>query len=175
MTPFLWAMTKTRHLEGGETNDPDDPGGYTAAGGVSLRFLKSIGEDIDHDGDVDEDDVKLLSKDPDKVILLYHKHFWLPNRLEEVPSELLSSKIFDMAFNMGASQAWKIVQRASGRLTADGVVGDKSIEFLKQSTSTDFEFLGKIRAGQTDFYLELIKAKPVLVKYKLGWLRRAVT
>lgn len=173
MSNFDWALTKTLHHEGGFVDNPADPGGATYRG-VSLRFLRSVGEDIDGDGDVDYDDIiALKSAEPDVLAGIYKRYFWDPNRLDEVSSELLSGKIFDMAVNMGSKQAWKIVQRASGHLTADGIVGPKTLAFLRESSRSDHKLIGRIRAEQAKFYTRLIAQKPSLGTFALGWYRRA--
>lgn len=172
MSNFRWALKKTLHHEGGFVDNPADPGGATFRG-VSLRFLKAEGHDVDGDGDVDLRDIQALVAQPEVVDGIYQMYFWTPNRLNEVPSELLSCKIFDMCVNMGPRQAWKLVQRASGRLTADGIVGPKTIEHLVQSDVMDYKLLAKIRLEQDKFYCQLVKTKPELGVFLKGWRRRA--
>jgi lysozyme family protein len=169
---FRWALSKTLHHEGGFIDHPSDPGGATYRG-ISLRFLRAEGEDINADGDIDLADIQALVEQPEVVDGLYREHFWKPNRLDEVPSELLACKIFDMCVNMGSRQAWKLVQRASGRLKDDGIVGAKTIEYLVQSSRTDYDLIGKIRGQQAKFYTDLIKQKPHLATFATGWMRRA--
>ena len=172
MSNFMWALKKTLHHEGGFVDNPNDPGGATYRG-ISLRFLRAEGEDIDNDGDIDLQDIQALADNPEAINGLYQQYFWQPNRLNEVPSELLSCKIFDMCVNMGARQAWKLVQRASGRLVADGIVGPRTIEYLVQQTDSDFDLIKRIRAEQEKFYRALVKQKPNLGVFLKGWLRRA--
>jgi len=172
MSNFNWALTKTLHHEGGFVDHPNDPGGATYRG-ISLRFLRANGEDIDADGDVDLDDVRALIDNPETVNGLYQQYFWTPNRLGEVRSELLSCKIFDMCVNMGSRQAWKIVQKASGRLVSDGIVGPKTLELLAEYEKKDWELLERIRYEQALFYRTLADRKPDLRVFLGGWLRRA--
>lgn len=172
MSIFMHALSRTLHHEGGFVDNPHDPGGATFRG-ISLRFLNSAGYDVDNDGDVDIDDIHALVDNPEAINGLYQSYFWIPNRLGEIPSELLAVKIFDMCVNMGGRQAWKIVQRASGRLKDDGIVGPKTITYVVQQAEQDYELVTKIRVEQAKFYINLIKAKPQLGAFKLGWLRRA--
>ena len=44
----------------GLVDDPDDPGGITKYG-VSFRFLKDHGIDVDGDGDIDAEDIRGLN------------------------------------------------------------------------------------------------------------------
>lgn len=172
MSNFMWALKKTLHHEGGFVDNPADPGGQTFRG-ISMRFLRANGHDVNNDGDVNLQDIQALVDHPETVNGIYQQYFWTPNRLNEVPSELLSTKIFDMCVNMGSSQAWKLVQRASGRLKDDGIVGPKTIAFLVKANGRDYDFLRNIRNEQHKFYIRLAKAKPELGVFLKGWLRRA--
>lgn len=173
MTPFEYALSLTLHHEGGFVDNVNDPGGATYRG-VSLRFLRAAGIDVNGDGDIDLKDIRALQVDrtQDMLNTIYFNNFWKPNRLREVRSELLNCKIFDMAVNMGSRQAWKIVQRAGG-LVVDGIVGPNTIAYVKKQRSTDYEFLAKIRFEQSAFYARLIAQKPLLAQFKRGWFRRA--
>jgi lysozyme family protein len=172
MGNFNWALKKTLHHEGGFVDNPADPGGATYRG-ISLRFLRAEGEDIDGDGDVDLADIQALVDQPEVVDGLYQQHFWKPNKLDQIPSELLTCKVFDMCVNMGSRQAWKLVQKASGRLVADGIVGPNTVAYMVQSSDSDYVFIERIRSEQAAFYKRLVKAKPHLGVFLKGWLRRA--
>ena len=171
---FDWALFCVLHHEGGFVDNPNDPGGATDYG-VSLRFLRSVGEDIDGDGDIDVDDIKAL--DLDKVEELYEKHFWKPAKCDKIQSEMIAVKVFDMAVNMGSKQAWKLVQRACNTLgyslTIDGKPGPATLASVKSLTDRDFMLVTNIRREQDRFYNSLIQSKPSLAEFRLGWRRRA--
>ena len=171
-------------MEGGEkfTNDQDDPGGATKYG-ISLRFLKGITDgDIDHDGDIDTDDIKNLSWTSTKY--LYEKHFWHPSFENLHPQ--IASKLFDLRVNMGPVQATKIIQATHNELekflsdnspcgmghyndilTVDGVMGPKTL-----SACTRDELLKPLMYQAAQFYFNLADKRPASQKYLLGWLRR---
>lgn len=183
MTNFDWAVKCVLHHEGGWTDNPDDPGGATNFG-ISLRYLQARGDmdgdglpdgDLDGDGDVDVDDIRAATMAA--ATKLYRTGFWLPNSLDRVKSSLVATKIFDMAVNMGSSQAWKLVQRSCNKLgsdlTVDGKVGGFTISAVNSYHRTDYELVNVIRERQANFYETIIERKPPLATFRLGWRRRA--
>jgi lysozyme family protein len=178
-TTFDVSLARTLQHEGGYVNDPADPGGATYAG-VSLRFLRAAGEDIDGDGDIDEADIAALRQNTDDIVRLYHTHFWRGTKADEIKSALVADKVFDMAVNVGPRQAWKIVQRAANDLsdgtrglTEDGIPGPKTLFRVNAMYANDYELLARIRTYHALFYNKLVEDKPQLAKFLHGWLRRA--
>jgi lysozyme family protein len=180
-TLFDKCFTYTMGMEGNDkfTNDISDPGGATKYG-ISLRFLKRITEgDIDHDGDIDADDVKDLSWSGAKYI--YEKHFWHPSFENLHPQ--IASKLFDMRVNMGPVQATKIIQATHNELEqflkdnernhikdileVDGVMGPRTLR-----ACTRDELLKPLIYQAAQFYFNLADKRPESRKYLLGWLRR---
>lgn len=191
MSNFDWALRCVLHHEGGFVDHSSDPGGATDFG-ISLRFLQTVIEDsdddgfadgdLDRDGDIDIDDIRCL--DLRNVEKLYREHFWKPSKADKIKSEMTAVKVFDMAVNMGARQAWKLVQRASNltyRTTAtpytplkdDGKAGPKTLEAINSLTNRDYMLVTNIRREQDRFYEKLIAKKPSLSAFRKGWRRRA--
>ena len=171
---FEWALTCVLHHEGGFVDHASDPGGATNKG-ISLRFLRGAGEDIDGDGDIDVDDI--LALDDDNVSRLYETHFWKPAKCDKIKSQMIATKVFDMAVNMGVGQAWKLVQRACNtlgtQLVEDGKAGPATLAAVDSLTDRDFMLLTNLRREQDKFYASLIANKPSLQAFRLGWRRRA--
>jgi lysozyme family protein len=184
MSSFEWALQNVLHHEGGFVDHSDDPGGATDFG-ISLRFLQGILEDndedgfadgdIDRDGDIDVDDIRSL--DLDDVKKLYKDKFWKVAKCDKIKSEMIATKTFDMAVNMGPSQAWKLVQRGANSLgeslKVDGKAGAKTLAAVNSLTDRDFMLITNIRRVQDKFYESLIVKKPSLASFRLGWRRRA--
>jgi lysozyme family protein len=183
MSEFRYALPIIFEHEGGDafTNDPVDPGGATKWG-VSLRYLISRGDldrdglpdgDIDGDGDIDIGDVRLVTRE--KASWLYETGFWLPNRLTEVASQWVATKMLDTAVNVGSLQAWRLAQRALVRcgqhVTVDGKVGPQTLGAL--NSVREGMFLPQLSGQQRAYYELLITKKPPLAKYRRGWTRRA--
>ena len=176
MNIYDWSYTVLAHHEGGFVDNSNDPGGATNYG-VSIRFLRQQGIDIDGDGDIDIDDINSITPELSKE--LYKKYFWLPAKCDKIKSALLATKIFDMAVNMGQRQAYKLVQRAVNaldyepQLVVDGIVGPGTLAAVDSFNRTDYLLVEAIREEQADFYENLIANKPTLTEFRLGWRRRA--
>lgn len=177
MSNFDTAIITVLKHEGLFTNDPQDPGGATNYG-VSLRWLKSVGDlnadgfmdgDFDHDGDVDVDDIKKMTKED--AIQLYRTHWWDNYSYERITNQLIATKVFDFAVNMGSKPAHRCLQRAiravNGiRLLEDGIIGMKSLEAI--NTVYPDILLAAFKSEAAGFYRSL--NKPHFID---GWLNRA--
>ena len=153
--------------EGGFCNDAADPGGATKYG-VSLRFLRSVGYDIDGDGDIDIDDVKAVTKAKGKEI--FRKHFW-PADFEKLSGShpRLAFAAYDCAVNMGIGWARRLVQCAVG-VSPDGIWGPKTWGAIKEAP--DFIGVCNMIEFRKARYVELTKRNPSLKVFMKGWMNR---
>lgn len=179
---FDRAILITLKHEGGFVNDPVDPGGATNWG-MSIRFLINdagdgdndgwLDGDIDHDGDIDIDDIKNMTVEQARK--LYRIHFWDKYNYDTIADFTVAARCFDMTVNMGPRQTGKIVQRAlnnlGNTLLVDGAIGKNT--FTTINCTNPELLMAEIRLEHAQFYLDLIEAKPKFKKYKRGWLRRA--
>lgn len=177
MSNFDTAIITVLRHEGLFVNDPQDPGGATNFG-VSLRWLKSVGDldhdgfldgDFDRDGDVDVDDIKKMTKED--AIKLYRTHWWDYYNYERITNQLITTKVFDLAVNMGAKPAHRCLQRAMRAvnglcLLEDGIIGIKTLEAV--NTVYPDILLSALKSEAAGFYRSLNKTK-----YIEGWLNRA--
>lgn len=158
--------------EGGLSDIKDDPGGLTSFG-ISLRFLKDYGIDLDNDGDIDSGDI--LSITQQKSAELYLKYFWLPGHCQDISEYPISEKMFDICINTGISRASKLIQVAANNLGAklavDGVLGPVSIKTINNLDCK--KLLNQICLEQAKFYKNLVQNKPKSAKFLSGWLVRA--
>jgi lysozyme family protein len=169
MSLFELAIPTVLRHEGGFVNDAADPGGATNFG-VSLRWLKGQGlaGDIDHDGDVDAADIKAMTVDDAKA--LYRKFWWDAYHYESILAQAVATKIFDMAVNMGAPRAHKMVQQSMG-LTQDGILGPQTLAQLNTRPSLDV--IASLQSTQAQFYRDIVASNPAREKFLKGWLNRA--
>jgi lysozyme family protein len=164
--------------EGGFVDDPDDPGGATNLG-ISLRWLRSVGEDlgdIDGDGDVDADDIRALT--PDKARAFYFQKFWAEPGLNRLPG-LVAVAAFDFAVNAGLRQAVKCLQEAlcSSALACDGALGPKTIGAIEAFCSLPYgaeRLVDKYLFQRIGFYQDLVGKKSQFLKYLRGWNNRVL-
>jgi lysozyme family protein len=183
MSKFELAIPTIFKHEGLYVNDKSDLGGPTSYG-ISLRFLKTTGDlnldglvdgDIDGDGDIDIDDIKKMK--PVDAEKLYRLYWWDKYQYGKIMQQKVATKIFDLAVNMGASQAHKIAQRATWAqysfrsIQDDGVLGNETLGFIN-SANPDC-MVCCLRAEAANFYRLIIQKNPSLINYEKGWMNRA--
>lgn len=157
--------------EGGFVNHTSDPGGQTNYG-ISLLFLKGLvlaDGDIDHNGNIDGDDIRALTVNDSKK--LYQKFFWDPLHLETLVNEELKLHLFDHGVNAGTKTAVKLLQRILG-LTDDGSLGPITI---KAANSYIGNIIEKYKEARQGYYLAIIAKNPKLIVFQKGWFNRINT
>ena len=82
-----------------DPDDPDDPGGATNHG-VTIHTMRRLGLDLDGDGQVDEQDVRVL--DRDLAVEIFVDHYFDRPRITYLPVDLPAS-VFDMYVNSGGN------------------------------------------------------------------------
>jgi len=172
MSSFDFALPVILAHEGGWSDNPRDPGGATKYG-ISLRFLRAQGIDLDMDGDVDADDVRALS--PQHAAALYRARFWDAEGYGRIVDQQVATKVCDMSVNMGPRRAHRLCQRALNecgeRLEVDGVLGPDTVDAVNRTEAR--ELLLELCAEQTAYYTTLAEVKPALAVFLVGWTRRA--
>lgn len=151
--------------EGLYSNHPKDPGSSTMMG-ISLRFLKMKGIDINNDGDINIKDIKELTVE--KASELYYKHFWLPMNIDKIPNDLLKLHLFDMGVNAGTKTAIKILQDLLN-VNIDGIIGNQTLEAIEDY---DSNIVADFANKRKEYYIKIIKRNPELSVFKKGWFNR---
>lgn len=152
MSHFDNAILNVLRHEGGYCDNPSDPGGETNFGICKRTYPKL--------------DIKNLTTQD--AISIYRRDFW-NYHYDEMPYRV-AAKVFDMAVNMGAGQAHKLLQRAVGAKD-DGIIG---LQTLKAISKMDVEtILNNITNEQKRFYNRIIQRKPTSSVFLAGWLHRA--
>ncbi|MCK5296455.1 MAG: hypothetical protein KAJ75_06170 [Alphaproteobacteria bacterium] len=181
---FTQALETVFGHEGVLSEDERDAGGTTKYG-VSLRWLKSIGEldidgdgyvdaDINHDGIVDANDIRAMTRE--QAAEFYRHHWWERYHYDELPP-IIAVKTFDLAVNMGSVQAHKCLQRACRSvgcyLVDDGIIGSRTRAAINKLKPKHRQLLTAFRSEAAGYYRLLIAIKPVFECYQNGWLNRA--
>lgn len=129
---FIKANEFTKKWEKGFVNHPKDPGGVTY-NGVSLRFLKDTGIDINGDGHINAEDIYWLYRNnrQDHVDKLFYLAFWRDPDVDSLKYLPVQTVFYDTAVNTGRRQTAKFLQRACNsispsylpKLEVDGMIG----------------------------------------------------
>lgn len=167
--------------EGGFVNDPDDPGGATNFG-VTIHTLRNIPwGDLDGDGDIDEMDVRALTRE--HAVTIFEERYFFGPRIDELPPPLHAT-VFDMYVNAGAN-AIRILQRLLRKLghavIVDGALGPQTIGAALQAfNEIGLPLVDMYGIERRNYYFAIADRRPASRKYartragkKGGWIKRA--
>jgi lysozyme family protein len=174
MSDFESAIPTILRHEGGFNNDPQDAGGATNFG-VSLRWLKAQGllEDLEQQDRTQDEIAVVRDMTQDQAAALYKAYWWNPYNYGAIDSQLVATKIFDTAVNLGAPRAHRIVQACLGfsQEQRDGILGSKTLAEINAAGAAPL--VVQIQNMQAAFYRQLVATNPARAKYLSGWLSRA--
>lgn len=158
----LWILK----WEGGFVNDPADLGGATNMG-VTIGAWKSCGYDKDGDGDIDVDDLRLLTRE-DVVNRVLKPHYWDRWKADDIKSQSVANILVDWVWASGA-HGIKIPQRLLG-VSVDGIVGPKTLAAVNARNPR--ELFDMIKIARFDFIEDICRKRPANNKFKRGWMNR---
>ena len=152
-------------FEGGFVNDPKDRGGATNKG-VTIATWKAQGYDKNGDGVIDVKDLKLISVAD--AINIMRKNYWNRWRADEIEDQNLANTLVDWTWASG-KHGIVIPQQMLG-VTADGIVGPKTIKALNDVYASSF--FERLRKRRLQFIDNIIKNNPSQKRFMAGWYRR---
>jgi len=175
--------------EGGYVNHPDDMGLATGAGGISQRAVAKIDRDgdgildydLDHDGDVDADDMRLFTLA--MAIDFYETEYFERYKILDLP-ECIQSPFFDFAVNAGIGNSTRALQRSltirgfdAGAI--DGILGSKTIIAAKLAVSkrirkANSRVVNAFVTHRLEYYLKVVRNKPKQSVFLDGWINRSI-
>lgn len=151
--------------EGGFVNDPNDSGGATNKG-VTIATWRAQGYDKDGDGDIDVQDLKIITE-ADAVSIM-RRNYWNRWHGDEIKDQSVANMLVDWVWSSG-KPAITLVQQMLG-VKADGIVGAKTIAALNAQYPRTF--LQKLRLRRLRFLDGVVKATPKKKRFIAGWYRR---
>jgi len=173
---FEKSLEKVLVYEGGYSNVANDSGGATNLG-ITLQTLKQFYSetgygDLDHDGDVDINDIKLLDTQ-EEVSRIYKKDYWDKMKLDDFPGGI-DFLMFDFGVNSGPGNATKLLQKSlkyqDFDILVDGKLGSFTISAVKKSNINIL--IKSMIKERTNFYLKIVENKPSQKVFLQGWLNR---
>ena len=153
--------------EGGFVDDPDDAGGATNMG-VTIGTWRQVGYDRDGDGDIDVDDLRLLTAE-DVVERLLRPFYWNRWRADEIENQSLANILVDWVWASG-KPGITIPQQVL-RVSVDGIVGKKTLAALNSHPDQRALF-DRIKAERHLFLAKITANRPKNLKFLVGWTRR---
>lgn len=160
---FDRALAHVLAMEGGYTNDPNDPGGPTNFGitlGVFADWRKITLTAANRKSLIRD----LKAIDPATVREIYRRRYWDTAHCAEIPAPLALMH-FDAAVNHGVGTAIRFLQEAVGA-SIDGEIGPATrAAIAKTSIPRALETYAVIRVRR-------YRALPHFWRFGRGWLRR---
>jgi lysozyme family protein len=125
-----------------------------------------MGYDNDYDGDIDINDLKLLTDE--QAFQIMKRGYWDRWKADLIQNQSVAEQLVDWVWGSGV---WgiKIPQRTLN-VVSDGIVGDKTIEAVNNYNQKDIHFL--IKQDRIAFINGIIQRDPTQKRFIKGWLNR---
>lgn len=168
--------------EGGLTNDANDAGGITNFG-ISLRYARGIGLDLNGDGHTTASDIMLVTSD--EAIRLYVEDFFIVPKISML-SDCVWPWMLDFGVNSGPPRAIMGLQATLNYerpdntvpgwsvLTVDGVLGGMTTRALASAlTAVGWPVLqNALCDNRQDFCNSIVRSNPGNADFIDGWTNR---
>jgi len=153
--------------EGGYVFDPDDPGGHTFMG-ITLKTWKKAGYDKTGDGNIDADDLRLITYE-EMITGILKPYYWDVWQADHIRNQSIANLLVDWIWCSGP-RTIVIVQHIL-ELKTDGIVGNRTLTAIN-NYSDPYELHKLIKAARIYYIDSICEQRPVLSKFKRGWKNR---
>jgi lysozyme family protein len=167
MANFEEYYPKLLEIEGGYVNNPNDAGGATKYG-ITLAIWKAYGRDLDRDGIITQNDIKLITPADAKPIA--KKRFWDVVRGDEIINQAIAEEFVDWCFNSGFYYPTLHLQKLLG-LDADGRFGSQTLYQMNHYPDQE-KLFDMLKAVRMNYVHGLAESNPKNKNFLDGWLAR---
>lgn len=150
--------------EGRFADVPGDRGGATKYG-VTIATWKAQGYDKDGDGDIDVQDLKIITKED--AMRICRLNFWNKWKADEIKDQSIANILVDWVWVSG-KHGIVIPQQMLG-VKADGLVGQKTLAAINDYPNQQ-ELFNKLWKERRDFFERI--GRGTQAKFLRGWLNR---
>lgn len=148
---------------------PGDPGGPTKAGITHTDFENFLKE---HGQPVPSDPTAVRNMTDAQMRAIYLEHYWHPLHGADLPWPV-DIVMFDSGVNVGIGRAVKWLQGVLG-VAQDGQIGPNTMAAMGVYVEKHgaVALASAVLSRRTQYYHDLVMARPVLGKFLKGWLSR---
>ena len=160
LAPFILSF------EGGFSNHPADKGGPTNKG-VTIATWRQVGYDKDGDGDIDVDDIRMLTEE-DVVERVMRPHYWNRWKGDQIRCQSIANLVVDWVWASGKYGITRVQKLLC--VKQDGIVGPETLRAL--NSSDERELFARIMDERIAYIDNLCRKNASQKVFRKGWLRR---